>query len=474
MPVDPAPAPLLSRPGGRITRTVLWSTAAQSALLLPGIIGNTLVPFLAPAAAAALLFFFSSIENALVLLPVFIYMPFTLGSGLQLSECAVLCLLVIFLFHAVLYWDRAQPLRFPMRGVIAALLASEALSLAHAPFLFAGIEHMLRMAEGFVFIFYLIVHVLRSEEAVIRALRMLVLAGCIAAVHGMVQSVQGGEQAVGMSRRIFGLQGGGYGGFIGVSLVTAVGLWMYSRSLWNRILLYAGFPVLTVALILHQTRAWYGSVALALVFIWIRAGLRKKVKLLAAAILFSALGGYILFSTRLFNTLPSESVTVAQNTSFELGLSPGQGKFVSSMSRLFVWWKGFQRFQESPVVGVGVANLRFQSMMTGQAGDPSHAEHGFVDSQYLNVLYETGVIGLACWIVFLATLYKKGGILLRKAEGGASKAIAFSVTGSLIVILAGGLFWCVTVTHEMIVLLAYLAGLLVAALGITQKTGSNA
>ncbi|HEX9934153.1 MAG TPA: O-antigen ligase family protein [bacterium] len=464
MSADPAHPTLSLSPKNGAAAFIVLSIAIQTAVLLPAWLGSLGTSLILLGAGVILPFFLVSIENAVVLLPLFLFMPVTLGSGspIQLSELAVAMLMIMLLFNAVL--ENGSPLRwrFPLSGIFFFLLLSEALSLVGAPYLMAGIKHMARMVEGLV-IFYLMVNTIRSKDTMQRALYAIVSAGLLASLYGLIQFANALGQPSVMDRRVFGLLGGGYGAFVGSSIVALVCLWTYRKSLLNRILFVAGLPILGLALMVHQTRTWYGSVFLAVLWVSIKSGWKKGIRLIAFSLILFVSAAALLFQARLFHIVPESVSSGVQQTTFQLGLSAGESKFISGISRLFIWSKGFRIFLDHPVFGFGVSNLRFQNMVTGQLGDPSNPDNGYIDSQYLNVLYETGLFGFLIWMLLFLAVWRNTRRLQASDRNNSAKTVILSVSGSFIVFFAGGLFWCITEAHETIAYLAYLLGLLFSA-----------
>lgn len=277
---------------------------------------------------------------------------------------------------------------------------------------------------------------------------------------------------MGIERRIFGLQGGGFGAFIGSSVVCLIAILTYKASSISKILYYCMFPFMLMALIIHQTRAWYMSIIVAILFFLIKSGRKMRKRAFFFTVFASGLAIGILFNSNFFGLTSRSNISMVEKTSFQLGLSAdqstGTGKFISGLSRLYVWIKGYNIFKEQPILGYGDANLRFRNMLTAQLGDPSNPNNGFVDSEFLNILYETGIVGFATWIFFLVCVFRACSQLLSLSSDSEWKMISLFISSSFIIFFVGGFFWCTTVTHEMIVYQGFLLGLLFASLRILE------
>ena len=446
-------------------KQLLWLTLVQIGFVIPISLGYYQEVIIGVVVLLIIPYFFYRIENAIILLPLFIFLPITLSSslGLQLSEIGIFSLFLLYI-GTLLYSPKLNEIAYPAIVPIMVFLLASVISLMNARFLTAGIKQVIRLIEAFVFIFYIVINYVEKWETVRRIIVMFVVAGLFASLYGLYQFKAGGENTWGFERRIFGLLGGGYGAFIGSSIVCAVSLSVFSSSKTIKWLMVICLPLLTAALILSQTRAWMGSTVVALIFVITRMKWRRLLIRFFVVLILTITVVYLLLYTNSIGILPRTITQLATENSLQLGLGPSQnqGKYLSTLSRLYIWWKGFQVFLTHPIFGVGIGNLRFRNMITGELGNPANEETGYVDNQYLNVLYEMGVFGFLAWMGLLYVIYKKCKELLKISIDNAYQSIVVPIVGSLIVFLTGGLFWCITATHEMAVMFAFLFGLLLA------------
>jgi len=117
---------------------------------------------------------------------------------------------------------------------------------------------------------------------------------------------------------------------------------------------------------------------------------------------------------------------------------------------------------QNPILGFGIGNLRFRSAFTGELGPPSDPHVGYVDNHWLNVLYETGILGIIGWIGLAVVIYRTCRAFPRKSGSNEIQIARLSLTGAMIVLFVGSMFWTLTVVHEMTVFLAFLIGLLIS------------
>lgn len=454
------------------TKQSVWLLLLQAILLIPVVLGYTLELIIGMAVIGMVFYFFNSIENAIILTPLFIYMPVTVSSSMniQVSEIGIVLLILVYA-STTLTSKQKRPFETPALFPILLFICAALLSLVNAKFITAGVKQVLRMVEAFIVVFYLTVNYIEKKETMIKALKVIIISGVLAALYGFYQFKVGGEMTMGAERRIFGLLGGGYGAFIGSSIVCAVSLFVFQENRWEKGFLVLSLPFLVVALLLHQGRAWFVGVFAALLLTLFLIPNRKSLFRFIA--LFLGVGTSVLFllNTNLIGFAPKRAVEFATVTSFQFGLTPeeNKGKFLSILTRFFLWSRGFGIFMKHPILGFGIGNLRFRNMITGELGDPSEEGMGQIDNQYLNVLVETGILGFVSWMGILFVLYKASRKLLDNAVDWDGKTIASAVIGSLVVFFLGGLFWCITVTHEMMVMFAFLMGLLYAGIRLQRQ-----
>lgn len=444
---------------------------AQSAFLIPILLEQYLLAVLLLAGLVAIALMFNSLQSGLVLLPFFIYTPIAIRPlfGIQLSELAVLLLFLSFVGTSLL---SSSEFRFsvPAIGPVILILLAALFSMLNASYPKASIINILKYLEAFVFILYVTVNFVQTREWLIRILSAVVLAGFSAAVLGLVRFSSG------LEFRIFGLLGGGFGAFVGISVVCALSMVLFLRPRWTKWVYLGVLPPMIVALLLSQSRAWIASTLIATLFLlfwFVRAKKRVMPVVILTLILAFALTWF--FSTGFLGSTSRSDLERAVGKSLQTGLSKSDDvlKYVSFLMRLSLWSRGFDLYLDHPVLGFGIGNLRFRNMMTGELGDPGDPDVGYVDNHYLNVLYETGVLGAIGWLWLMVVIYRRLTVSLQLSSEPEWRAVLLAIAGSLIILFLGGFFWVLTVVHEMTVMVAFLLGLALAADHIVQTESGS-
>ena len=386
-----------------------WLFILYVAFLIPLSLGYFIEVIIIILSLLILPFFLNKLENGIILLPIFIYMPIGMSflMGIQLSEIGVLLLFLVFL-GTLIYTKRGHQFETPALLPIMLFIFAALLSMINATYITASIINILKIVEAFIIVFYITINYIEKKETLQSVLLMIIIAGTLASLFGLYQFRVGAEATMGLERRIFGLLGGGYGAFLGTSIVCAICYIFLGEKTREKYVSLCCIPILFVALVLHQTRAWFLATGVALIFIIFQIGWRKKLlKLMIVLGLLIAIVFGIL-TTNLIGLAPKAVTEFATEKSFQLGLSPDQhqGKYLSILIRLFIWWNGLNIYLKHPVFGFGIGNLRFSNMMTAQLGSPAEEGVGYIDNHYLNILYETGILGITAWLALMIILFR--------------------------------------------------------------------
>jgi hypothetical protein len=330
---------------------------------------------------------------------------------------------------------------------------------------------LLKHLEAFVFVFFLTINFLNNQSDLRKVLISITIGGFGAALLGIARF------GLGLEQRVFGLHGGVYGAFVGTALICSAALVIYDRSRFMRAFQIIILPFLGLALLLSQTRAWTGGTMLALLYLVFSGG--KRTAHLRFVLLGGILAVLVLWVTQSgfleFGGKEAADAEQATGRAFHFGLTAEQdrGKYLSSLTRVFIWWHGFKLYVQNPILGFGWGNLRFKSVFTGELASPHEYGMAYLDNHYLNVLYETGLLGIAGWIWLMVLLYRNGKRLHRAAPAGEWQAISRAIIGSLIIFAFGGIFWALTNVHETTVMWPFVMALLFAALRVLRRQSAT-
>lgn len=220
----------------------------------------------------------------------------------------------------------------------------------------------------------------------------------------------------------------------------------WCTSPWTSLLLAIALATMMAALTLSWSRgAWLGA-GLALVVMAVagtasllvsvseadrHTGRRAAGVLLVGAVLLAAtgiLGAADLLPSAITDRLGSimEDVVVVQ----DVRTVKVTDENYAAVERVAHWWAGWRMWEEHPLTGVGLGNYAVAYPQYNLPGweDPLGHAHNF----YINLGAETGTIGLAAYLLFLAAAMVQAAVRLVSARGEWERGLALGVLGALI------------------------------------------
>ncbi len=141
----------------------------------------------------------------------------------------------------------------------------------------------------------------------------------------------------------------------------------------------------------------------------------------------------------------------------------------STAHRLMTFKIAFQAFKEHPILGIGPGNFGSYYDNYPMESLPK-TEHQTVNNQYLEILAENGILGLAAFILFLIILFIRSWRAYRITKNPLISAFILGATTALVGILAQYNFF----STLYIIYIWFLMGLLVSIQEIVlTRAGSN-
>ena len=368
-------------------------------------------------------------------------------------------------------------LLWPLAIFIGAML----LSLLVTWSLQYSVKELIKWSE--VLLVYLLVALgVRGKWA--RALVLaVVITGALAALHGIYQFLfrVGPEGFVlfGRFMRAYGTfeQPNPYGGYLGLTLPVALGLVVVAAlglGRWSRrgrwfTLTVAGISavLMLAALIMSWSRgAWLGFGA-ALVGMTI-ALVVKSGRGVVLSVILVALVAYALLAGGLAQVPPSLIQRFSDFVPY-LGVSDVRGAEITDanfavLERVAHWQAAWQMWTDHPWLGVGIGN--YEPVYPRYALPQWPLALGHAHNYYLNIAAETGIIGLAAYLVLWTVALFQTWRVVRRASGW-ELGVALGVLG-VIIHLSVHNFVDNLYVHGMYLQLAVLLGL-IAGIGNNQE-----
>jgi O-antigen ligase len=164
----------------------------------------------------------------------------------------------------------------------------------------------------------------------------------------------------------------------------------------------------------------YGYVATAvLTVLWLRA---QRLGALLAGLGFAAvLVGVVLVGDEVF-IRPMEVLLNKERSQMSFGGASGRGAL--AVAALSIW-------EQAPFLGVGPGNSYIYMLQRSPIGTPHN--------QYLNILVEFGIVGLAVWIWFLVVAGRTGLRIYREATHPVHRTFALGWLGMFAGMVVGGI-----------------------------------
>ncbi len=216
------------------------------------------------------------------------------------------------------------------------------------------------------------------------------------------------------------------------------------RPLWSALLAALLYPLLAgiifVGLLASWSRGgWLGMVAAVGVVMALRS---RRAALLSGLFLFLLLSGVIL---GVVGALPSSVQARFQGIEdWTLFLRPVElrsirvtGENFALVERMAHWWAAYAMWLDHPITGVGVGNYPVAYEVYRMPGwkEPLGHAHNIL----LNVMAETGLVGLAAYLVLWGTVFGYGVWRARKTRGF-HRALIIGVLGGLTHLTVHNLF----------------------------------
>jgi putative inorganic carbon (HCO3(-)) transporter len=297
-------------------------------------------------------------------------------------------------------------------------------------------------------------------------------AGALAALQGIFQFLfrLGPEGFLLFDRfmRAYGTfeQPNPYGGYLGLTLPLAWGLVLGGvfrvdrRPTWPWLVCASGCGVLmALALVMSWSRgAWLGLAA-ALVIMGLAVAVRSGRAAVLTAV-FVALAAYVVLATGIIRVPPSIALRLSDTLPY-LGAVDVRGVEVTDanyavVERMAHWQAAWGMWTGRPWLGVGIGN--YEAVYARYAVPAWPVALGHAHNYYLNIAAETGVAGLAAYLLLWGSALAVAWATAHRAVGW-SWGVALGVLGVVVHLsvhnLVDNLF-----VHQMYLQVAILLGML--------------
>jgi O-antigen ligase len=315
---------------------------------------------------------------------------------------------------------------------------------------------------AFLVVLYLAGAGIRSRDQIRRIVGAFLL---LALVNGLDVIVG----AVATGKRVYGFAGLMYVDYAGLAVSVTATMTLFAHG-FRRILLLLLSLVISVALILTQTRSTWIATLATLIFLGgylilhpevVGSTRRRVMVLLAAGALAIAVTavGVVAVNPKIGQRVEN----LAEGGSVEL--DPNYAQSSSLITRMLIWDTAYRAFSEHPVIGIGVYGFSYASRHYARmpwflyekyvAGMSPHQTH-------FAALVETGILGWMGLLVFLTAIVRYAIQVLRRVNGERGRHFALVGAVAVVYCVSSMFFTDAWLWGQGIVLLGLVLGLVTA------------
>jgi O-antigen ligase len=320
----------------------------------------------------------------------------------------------------------------PLLPAMGLLMAAMLISVFKAENGLQSLKEIAKWCE-FIAVYWLALNQFRGQR------RKLAICLCALVLAALAETAIGAAQVVlrlgppefligGVILRAYGTFGqpNPFAGYLNVTLPIVLGIGLFARQRALKLLaLLSALAIATVMVTTLSRGAWLGF-AVALVVMGIYSS-RK----LAVFIWLGLLALAVIILAAVFGVIPfgiSERVLAAFGLA-GVSLDSVTAENFSAVQRLAFWQAGYNMWNNNPLLGVGIGN--YIEAYPKYAAQGWETVLGHAHDYYLNAAAETGVVGLAAYLVLLFNAFKQVGRSVRQAPPGVWYGVALGFLGSL-------------------------------------------
>jgi O-antigen ligase len=298
----------------------------------------------------------------------------------RMDDLLLIIIVFTWLVRAAIYKElavfRSTPLHTPIALFIAASLLATFIGMVSGRVSVAtGLFFNLKIFEYFV-VFFMVVNYMREEKDIKTFVILILLVAFLVNLYALYQ-VPSGARVTAPFEGEFG-EPNTLGGYLLIITSVALALFLL-RSFGRRTNLLIPLVVLSgIIMMFTQSRgSWMGLIFMSAPFMILSS--KRLFFIIGAILLVIALPYVAPESTkeRFAGTFRADPFFARTERFIGMGLDP------SASERLTSYKKGFELWKKRPLLGSGVTGV------------------GFIDGQFLRVLVETGIVGLAFFLFLL-------------------------------------------------------------------------
>ena len=308
---------------------------------------------------------------------------------------------------------RSSPLNAPIAAyTVAAIFATLVSGWLNEIDWLRALLFLAKYVEYFV-LYFLVLNTVRNRTDIRNYLIAAFVTCVIVSIVGIAQIPTGQRVSAPFEGEVG--EPNSFGGYLVFMLALASGFYLMATSLRERVL-WIGMGALIIFPLLYtlSRSSWLAAGAMGLTLLWLSP---KKGQLLAAMAIALALSPVVL---------PHQVVERIAYT-LEQPPEPGQIKVgearldTSLSARIRSWQFGLDGWAARPLTGYGVAT------------------YAFMDAQYVRILVETGIIGLAAFGWLMINIFRMARLRLHEAKDRFAAAFCLGYLAGFVALIVHGI-----------------------------------
>jgi putative inorganic carbon (HCO3(-)) transporter len=242
-----------------------------------------------------------------------------------------------------------------------------------------------------------------------------------------------------------------FGTYLLLAIPLAAALVLYAKKPLHRLFALSVTGLLLVNLLLSYSRGCYLALALsAFVFVLL---VEKRLIILSVAGLFAL---PLVLPPTMLNRLLSITNLADSSTSY----------------RIFIWQGTLRVLRDFWMTGLGQGLEAYNVIYPYYAFNAVVAPHSH--NLFLQVFVETGIVGLAAFLVMLAWFFRTMAVFLRRAAHKRDAVVAAAMTAAVVGFLFQGIFDHVFYNYRVMLIFFLFVGLACAFARVSEKKEAKA
>lgn len=333
---------------------------------------------------------------------IIIFTPYVLGIHNSTIFSCFLVLPVILTFK----FDRLDSFKNPLLMPLLLYIGFASFSIYNVPKTLNIVVDYINLVSFFVLIIIIPI-VFFERKRITKIFLIFITAMLLHSFYVIFESISKGSRA-------FGVLGVFYVDLAGLAGLYSVIFFLYTNG-FKKIVFGLSAAVILLGLLLSQTRNAWLSTIVTFLFVLIFLLINYQKYNIKRRMIFNVTLIFIIISFSIYEiTINELNVNVGERLEskkqkINITDDPSSIGDNSLLSRLFIWHTALNAFTHEPIIGIGLYSFRYTSDKYYTIPTPffkQYVKNRTPHVAYLELLVESGVVGLAGFIIFLFSIHK--------------------------------------------------------------------